>query len=388
MRTAIYAGSFDPPTNGHLNVIEKALGLFDKLIIAIGDNPSKTSYFTHTERIEMLKEITSNLPNIECEIEIDSFKRKFLVDYAREKDAKYIVRGIRDSKNFREERIIFLFNKNRDPIIEPIFVMPDRSVADISSSLVKSLIGYTNWREETIKLVPYFVHERLLKKQFENEYRGTVKGLEKYNIKISENEIKDTLKFLNMTYGVHIRPYHNINHILHMLELANNLVLDDFDMDNNILKYAIIFHDCIDEADNKDGVLESAKVSKKLLNQEWVANLVENIIMATDYSNNAKKEYFAPSKYQKIIMDLDFSQMGYSYKIYSDNTKKIRDEYDHVTDEEWTKGRYNFLNMMLVKEKIFLTDEFKHLEKKAAENILREMKEMETRLVIFNDEKQ
>ena len=95
MKTAVYPGSFDPATNGHIDVIERALRLFDKVIVAVGDNPGKKPTFTIEERMDMLKESTKHLNNIE----IDSFSG-LLLDFVKGKDSKIIIRGLRAVSDF------------------------------------------------------------------------------------------------------------------------------------------------------------------------------------------------------------------------------------------------------------------------------------------------
>ena len=98
MKLAIYPGSFDPVTNGHLNVIERASKLVDHLIVAVLDNPNKQSMFTMGERVHMLKKVTETLSNVE----IDS-SHKLLYEYAQEKNCKFLVRGIRFYAEFESE---------------------------------------------------------------------------------------------------------------------------------------------------------------------------------------------------------------------------------------------------------------------------------------------
>src|SRR3989338_4535166 len=106
MRTAVYPGSFDPVTNGHIDVIERALKLFNNIIVAIGDNPGKKPLFTTKERIEMLKESTKHLKNLE----ISSFSG-LLIDYAKSKNSKIIIRGLRAVSDFEFEFQRALMNR-------------------------------------------------------------------------------------------------------------------------------------------------------------------------------------------------------------------------------------------------------------------------------------
>ena len=150
-RIGVYAGSFDPPTNGHLWMIRQGAGLFDRLIVAIGENSEKNPMFTVAERLEMLRAATAQLPNVE----VASFSRKYLVNYAKEKGAQYILRGIRNATDFLYEQSMRHINADLCAgQIQTIALIPPRELAEISSSSVKSLIGPEGWPEVVGKLVP------------------------------------------------------------------------------------------------------------------------------------------------------------------------------------------------------------------------------------------
>ncbi|MFD0892070.1 pantetheine-phosphate adenylyltransferase [Luteolibacter ambystomatis] len=157
MRTAVYAGSFDPPTNGHLWMIERGLELFDRLIVAIGNNPSKSYTFTVEHRIKLLRE---SVPSCE-RLTIDHFDNRFLVDYAMTMDAHYILRGIRSPDDYEYERVMRHINSDMAPQITTTFLMPPRDIAELSSSMVKGLIGPEGWEEIVRRYVPIPVFEAL-----------------------------------------------------------------------------------------------------------------------------------------------------------------------------------------------------------------------------------
>ena len=159
MRTAVYAGSFDPPTNGHVWMIEQGLELFDHLYVAIGSNPSKTYTFSVKDRLDLLR---ASLPSCE-RLTISHFDNRYLVDYAREVDAQYILRGIRSPGDYEYERIMRHINNDMAPDIQTAFLMPPREIAELSSSMVKSLIGPDGWKDIVRRYVPAPVFEQLEK---------------------------------------------------------------------------------------------------------------------------------------------------------------------------------------------------------------------------------
>jgi len=157
MRTAVYAGSFDPPTNGHLWMIERGLEMFDRLIVAIGNNPSKQYSFSVEKRIALLR---ASVPSCE-RLTIAHFDNRYLVDYALTMGAESILRGIRSPDDYEYERVMRHINADMAPTITTVFLMPPREMAEVSSSMVKSLIGPEGWEDIVRRYVPTPVFDAL-----------------------------------------------------------------------------------------------------------------------------------------------------------------------------------------------------------------------------------
>jgi pantetheine-phosphate adenylyltransferase len=149
-KLAVYAGTFDPVTLGHLWMIEQGSILFDTLIIAIGENPDKKSYFSLADRIALLKESTQEFKNIR----IDEFSGQFLIRYAESVGAKFILRGIRNTSDYEYEKALRHINSDVNPNINTVFLMPPREIAEVSSSIVKGLVGSEGWEKILAKYVP------------------------------------------------------------------------------------------------------------------------------------------------------------------------------------------------------------------------------------------
>lgn len=135
-KQAICAGSFDPPTNGHINIIERGLKVFDRIVVAVAINTAKQSIFTPEERVAMLREIFKGKDNVE----IDSFEC-LLVNYARRKGIHTILRGLRSAGDYEYESQLVLANKTLDPEIEIIYMMTEGKYAHLRSSLIKEIIS-------------------------------------------------------------------------------------------------------------------------------------------------------------------------------------------------------------------------------------------------------
>ncbi len=157
-RLGVYAGSFDPLTIGHMWMIQEGARLFEKLIVAIGINPDKKYQFAVAERLAMLRESCRAFPNVS----VASFSNSYLIDYAKSVGATHILRGIRSAGDYEFERTMRNINSDLNPRICTVFLMPPRDIAEVSSSMVKGLIGPAGWRKIVRKYVPAPVYRRLL----------------------------------------------------------------------------------------------------------------------------------------------------------------------------------------------------------------------------------
>jgi pantetheine-phosphate adenylyltransferase len=153
LRTAIYPGSFDPVTNGHLDILSRGLKLFDKIIVAILVNPSKAALFTVEERVEMLSASTKKLKNVE----IDKFDG-LLVDYAKIRKAQAILRGMRAVSDFEYEFQLALMNRSFNRDIQTVFLMTGLRWIFTSSSIIKEAASFGG---NINGMVPPIVHKKL-----------------------------------------------------------------------------------------------------------------------------------------------------------------------------------------------------------------------------------
>ncbi len=156
MNIAVYPGSFDPVTNGHLDIIKRASDIFDKVIISILENNSKEPLFTVEERIELLKRSTSDIQNVV----IDSFSG-LLVNFLREKNARVIIKGLRAVSDFEYEFQMALMNSKLAPEIETLFMMTSSKYSYLSSSIVKEVAKHGGSLNE---LVPEEIVGEIYKK--------------------------------------------------------------------------------------------------------------------------------------------------------------------------------------------------------------------------------
>lgn len=135
MKIAIYPGTFDPITYGHIDILERAIKLFDRIIITIARNSSKNPLFTEKERLEMIAGVVKEYNNVE----VDSFEG-LLVTYARKKKATAIVRGLRAISDFEFELQMALMNRKLDDMVETVFFMPNEKYTYLNSSIVREIV--------------------------------------------------------------------------------------------------------------------------------------------------------------------------------------------------------------------------------------------------------
>ena len=153
---AVYPGSFDPLTNGHVDIIARGARLFDRIVVAIASNAEKSPLFTTAERIDIAREVFADMPKVE----VDSFDG-LLVDYVQRRRAQVIVRGLRAVSDFEYEFQMALMNRRLEDTVETIFMMPAEQYSYISSRLIKEVFSLGG---RVHGLVPDMVEERLRQK--------------------------------------------------------------------------------------------------------------------------------------------------------------------------------------------------------------------------------
>ena len=156
MRVAVYPGSFDPITNGHLDIIKRASRLYDKVIVGVLNNASKNPIFSAIERKEMIDSVTAYIKNESCDV-----FSGLLVDFAKQNNASVIIKGLRTVTDFEYEFQMALLNKALDAEFETVFMMTDSKYSYISSSMVKEVAKYHG---ELDGFVPASIKEKIMKK--------------------------------------------------------------------------------------------------------------------------------------------------------------------------------------------------------------------------------
>ncbi len=363
MSKGIYAGSFDPITNGHLWMIEQGSKLFNELVVSIGLNPDKKSTFSLEERLYMLKKATRDFENVT----IGSFENQFLVNYAHSIGGEFILRGIRAEGDYEYERAMRHVNSDLNPEITTTFLMPPREIAEVSSSLVKGLIGPEGWENVIEGYVPRDVYNKFLVK-FKGMQRRWNSLWEKIGAKGNPEESYD--KLVNL-YGESHRVYHNLVHIVHSLREFEEV--RDLSESPEAIEIAIWFHDAIYNTHAEDNEERSAEFASEVLSSAEVGedfiNKVYNLVLATKH-RETPEDYDA-----QLLVDIDLAIIG--KEAFFDTRGYIREEYSWVPEEVFRIKRSVFFQRLLDRPHLYTTDFFREkYEKKARENIKEEIAQL------------
>ncbi len=369
MRTTVYAGSFDPLTNGHLWMIQEGARLFDHLVVALGTNPLKKYTFSLEERIEMVRKSTRTFPNVS----VDSFESEYLVNYAWSVGAQYVLRGIRTESDYEYERSMRHVNHDFNSQIITVFLMPPREIAEVSSSFVKGLVGPKGWEEAVERYLPRNVYNKFL-----IQWRGLERRWnalwERIGAKGSSN--KDAYEELLSLYGERERAYHNAVHIVHVLRELDRA--RSFLEDPEQVELALWYHDAIYNTQEKGNEEKSAELAQQRLRRAGLdfsfIDGVTALILAT------KHQALPHTQDGRFLVDMDLSILGKNEKEFDEYERDIREEYSWVLDDLFKEGRSKLLHSFLERESLYSTDFFRQrYEEQARMNIKRSLTQLTTK---------
>lgn len=355
MRIAIYSGSFDIVTEGHLWMIKKGVSLFDQLIVGIGTNPSKQTLFDFKTRKRLLESVCAGLAD---NLVIEDFGNLALVQFARDKNAQYILRGIRSVSDFDYERMLKNVNTDLDESIETVFLMPPKNLSEVSSSMVKGMLKIRGWEEITKRYVPEAMRIALIERfsyhpvQVAMCYAGVLPSQQ-----------------FEQAYSGAGRFYHNLKHIENCLREFREV---EAKLKNpRAVIMALLFHDIVYEPQARQPLANetaSWQQAKQLcqLNDSDHATIM-NHILHTSHSYTGYKDADTDT-----VCDIDMAILGYSEPEFAEYEQGIRREYAFANDAQYTAGRLHFLQTLLASTAIFKTDYFSHkYEASARANISR-----------------
>ena len=375
MKKALYCGSFDPFTLGHLNVIEQALNYscahyhtLEKIYICIGDNENKTPLFSKDERAKMIKDFFNN-HRLQNNVEVITYQG-LTVNLAYQLGVNYLIRGVKknDEASKNEELKLSRINEKLAKTLgfkleTLIFETKTDIMGCVSSSLVKTLCSIEEYIT-VADMVPANVHEELmchyLKPRFINLFhQGCRSVAESY--------------WVELVSAYHGRPYHNLSHLGFMFNLYNRYkAIKNIKKTNIDVELAIFAHDIVYTPGAQDNELKSAQQALSWYGTKYSSkslDILTNLILATKPETNPATEDEA------IVKDLDLSILGsFSQNIFKNYSSGIRQEYSSYSKEEYIEKRTAFINSLLSSKHIFNTEFFfSCFENQARENLKQEL---------------
>lgn len=368
-RVAVYAGTFDPLTNGHLWVIQQARKLADKVHVVMAVNADKRPTFSEDERGAMFADIVKDMPGVE----FHTISNQFLVDFAKSVKANMLIRGVRNAVDLEYEQTLCDVNRQEAPNIQTVILIPPKNLQHISSSFVRGLLPFINWRKIATPLVPPIVMQNLKALTLKNRWNrlSTQLGLDP---KLTAPMIRDLLA----AYTEKTRFYHNMDHLLDCFEVLDTY-LNDKDapvpINKDLLELSLWFHDIVDERGNPQGVDQSADravaflgSASKTVTPAQLDQVRQNIMATKHFA----PQIGAPNLDTQLMTDIDLAILGQSAKAYKTYRQQIRQEYQPLYGVQYAPGRAKVMGKFLKPERanIYQTDWFRQkYQAKAEKNI-------------------
>jgi len=362
MKKAIYAGSFDPVTYGHIEIVSKACKLFDKLYVLVAHNPSKNHYLSIDERIELMK---SSLDE-DC-VEVMSLPYGETVAYQAQKmGVSHLVRGLRGHTDIDDEMATARINREITRGLETVIFVPEIYHEELSSSVVRGMVGLRNWRKILEDRVPPQVIRKLEVIHFKS-----LLGKNDTNFGWLCNELDC--------------PYHNIHHSYNVLDAvyydANS------DQEKEAIVWAAAYRDIRKTEKQSFGVF--SRQSDKFFDiSHTVIQRVSQLILGTDHSKVLSGDQLNDETLCRFVA-ADLMILASNEMDYAKYTENLRKEYDHFSDKEWREGRIEFLQKMMqpLRSSIFPANGmFEEEESRAISNIARELCDLRESSEEDNDE--
>lgn len=337
MKTALYAGSFDPITFGHLWVIRKASTLFDNVIVAVSTNPSKQgkNCFSMDERAQLVKSSIQGLSNVSVIATSTHENPQFTVNLAKSLGANYVVRGIRNGDDFAKEQAIRHINEDVCSSVETVFLVPPRQLSEISSSMVKDLIKFEGWTKVVSRYVPSVVVNKFQSMTWDVKSVMIRLGFDLEQAEKAKNALFKTLPDRETL------KYHNDNHVWSCLNILAGYAMNRpmYYTDFDLVALALYFHDAVYVPGASDNEEKSADLFSSLITTktEYLKEVVINMIMTT--KTHQKTEIF----YYDLISDIDMAILGSNSEEFDLYERNIRDEYSQFEDSAYYPKRKKFL---------------------------------------------
>ncbi len=361
---AMYCGSFDPVTKGHLNIIKQASYQYEELIVNVGLNQDKKMMFDAETRVRLLQEAVGNIPRRRNIMVISD--PGMTVDIAMKHNVRVLVRGVRcGNDDAKYENTLQEINKTLADIrgyklMTDILSSDSASLNNVSSTMVKNLCKMKQFIAAE-KCVPPHVHQELMRVYLYEEWKKFIADEQLWKVVVE---------------AYTGRAYHNLSHLGYMFnmlqiyaEQTGNLKPESEEMRD--LQLAVLLHDYVYDVSRNDNEAASAAFVDSLaqkLPEDSIAR-IKSLIMATTHEGKVLNEW------QALICDLDLAILGtFDQDVWENYNDAIREEYAAYSEQEYLPARQKVLKSFLTRERIFKTDFFyKMFEKQARKNLMRKI---------------
>lgn len=366
MKKIVYAGTFDPLTNGHWWVIKTALDFADKVLVFVAENPSKKTMFTAQERKSHVEQVIAD-NGLSEQIEVHVIRNEYVATRAIKMGANYMIRGIRNQIDFDYEALLQKTNTDVLGGAKTIFVMPPRDLDSVSSSFVKSLMGPVGWHFKIKQFLPPSVYQKLL----ENYIRKTANT---YIIDPNNRAIPRFIEDVISAYSANGRHYHNIEHLAHCMQELNWYAANAENANQKTLFdlcVALMGHDYFyGVAGEKSDEQLSADFVK--LNFISMGNRAYELVLATEHGKDSQDD----ADDAIVMRCIDLAILGQDWSVYEQYTKNVRKEYEKYSDVEYAQGRSKVLEGLrekLKSGKVFNHPMFEGYIEQALDNLEKEL---------------
>lgn len=339
MKKAIYAGTFDPITTGHQFLIKEGSQIFDHLTVVLAVNKNKTTLFNIEERKEQIQFFIKDLKNVSLEL----VEKEYIANFAQTIGATYLLRGLRDCNDYTYEQKVESINLKINPNLKTIYISSPDELKAISSSMVKSLVGFQGYQF----LLKDLINQKVL--QDFNKKEGYSKIKKQWESLAGIDSLSK--KYLDIIIEKHSeghRFYHNITHLQELLSEADVLFQDGqfSSLHRAIILYSIFFHDIVYDPSKIDNEQQSLNI---FLEYAQERKLVDVIIEGVSKSILASSNHNQKVDYEitAYFLDLDLSILGSSSQRYELYEQQIRQEFSFIPDEIYRTERSKIMQKLV-----------------------------------------
>ncbi len=363
MKSAIYPGSFDPPTLGHFSIIQKAACMFDRLVVLVAINPDKAAFLQPNERVELLLAELRTLNHVS----VDACYG-LVADYASKHEIRYLVRGIRSGDDVEYEMKLARHNSALSPDLQTLLLPADEGSQFVSSTLLRLAVKANEVLDQLTSIAVTSRLQRVQKHYHPIYHRWISLGI---RLDVEFKAWEQSFVGLVRSYQTSGRYYHNLGHIEDCLHDLDEVEFQD-ESGLSAIELAIWYHDVVYCTWRKDNEIRSARRAARELIRAGVSNEivadVEQLVLTTREHNPDPN-----NKDSQLFSDIDVAILSRSEQAYRKYASDIRKEYGWVAERKYRAKRCLVLKQLMDRPRIYASDHFRSREQKARFNIQQEL---------------